>query len=195
MSKTERRRIRVSSSIDKLPSNIKAQLDERLTNIGNTYRELSDWLKSEGFEISKSAVGRYAIRTTKAAQRIAETLQRTQAIAQVVESHPNLDCTKAASLVLMDNLMQRMVTGEDDFSEMPVDKASRLIIAMSKTAIYEQRTRQEMKKKSELAFDQMEADLMATIRKYPELSEELRDILIRAREKVVTDGEDSKQLY
>lgn len=47
-----------------------------------------------------------------------------------------------------------------------------------------------MKKKAELAFDQMEVELMAAIKQHPELTEELRDVLARAREKVVTDGED-----
>ena len=82
MSKKERRRTRISSTIDKLPDDIKTELDVRLADTANTYEELSAWLKAEGYEISKSAIGRYAIRSTQAAQRVAETLQRTQAIAR-----------------------------------------------------------------------------------------------------------------
>lgn len=117
MSKGERRRTRISSTIDKLPDDIKTELDVRLADTANTYEDLSAWLKAEGYEISKSAIGRYAIRSTQAAQRVAETLQRTQAIAQAVEAHPDLDYTKAASMVLMDGLMQRVSTAEDDFAE------------------------------------------------------------------------------
>ena len=72
MSKAERRRTRVSSTIDKLPDDIKGQLDVRLADTSNTYEELAAWLKAEGYEISKSAIGRYAIRTTQAAQRVAQ---------------------------------------------------------------------------------------------------------------------------
>ena len=190
MSKNERRRTRVSSTIDKLPDDIKGQLDVKLSDTTNTYEELSVWLKSEGYEISKSAIGRYAIRTTKAAQRVAETIQRTQAIAQAVEAHPDLDYTKAASMVLMDGLMQRVSTAEDDFQEMPLDKAGRLIASLARNATYEKRVRADLKKKAELAFDQMEAELMAAIKQHPELAGELHDVLARAREKVLTDGED-----
>jgi hypothetical protein len=190
MSKKERRRTRVSSTIDKLPDDIKGQLDLKLSDTANTYEELAAWLKESGFEISKSAIGRYAIRSSKAAQRVAETLQRTQAIAQAVEAHPDLDYTKAASMVLMDGLMQRVSTAEDDFAEMPLDKAGRLIASLSRNATYEKRVRQEMKKKAELAFEQMEAELMAAIKQHPELAGELRNVLARAREKVITDGED-----
>ena len=185
-----RRRTRISSTIDRLPDDVRTQLDLRLADTANTYEDLSVWLKSEGFEISRSAIGRYAIRSTTAAQRVAETLQRTQAIAKAVEEHPDLDYTKAASMILMDGLMQRVSTAEDDFAEIPLDKAGRLIASLSRNATYEKRTRADLKKKAELAFDQMEAELMAAIRQHPELSGELHDVLARAREKVLTDGED-----
>ena len=190
LSKKERRRTRISSTIDKLPDDIKTELDVRLADTANTYEELSAWLKAEGYEISKSAIGRYAIRSTQAAQRVAETLQRTQAIAQAVEAHPDLDYTKAASMVLMDGLMQRVSTAEDDFQEMPLDKAGRLIASLARNATYEKRVRQDMKKKAELAFEQMETELMAAIKQHPELAGELHDVLERAREKVLADGED-----
>ena len=188
--KGDRRRTRVSSSVDKLPDDIKGQLDAKLMDTANTYEELSEWLKAEGYEISKSAIGRYAIRSTQAAQRVAETLQRTRAIAQAVEAHPELDYTKAASMVLMDGLMQRVSTAEDDFAEMPLDKAGRLIASLSRNATYEKRVRADLKKKAELAFDQMETELMTAIKQHPELAGELHDVLVRAREKVLTDGED-----
>lgn len=177
----------MSSTVDKLPDEIKTELDLRLADTANTYEEIAAWLKSEGYDISKSAIGRYSIRSTQAAQRVAETLQRTQAIAQAVEAHPDLDYTKAASMVLMDGLMQRVSTAEDDFSSMPLDKAGRLIASLSRNATYERRVRQDMKKKAELAFDQMEAELMAAIKQHPELVGELHDVLTRAREKVVAD--------
>ena len=179
----------MSSTVDKLPDEIKTELDLRLADTANTYEEIAAWLKSEGYDISKSAIGRYSIRSTQAAQRVAETLQRTQAIAQAVEAHPDLDYTKAASMVLMDGLMQRVSTAEDDFSSMPLDKAGRLIASLSRNATYEKRVRQDMKKKAELAFDQLEAELMAKIKQHPELAGELHDVLSRAREKVLTDGD------
>ncbi|GAA6386440.1 hypothetical protein I310019A7_24310 [Lawsonibacter asaccharolyticus] len=190
MSKQERRRTRISSTIDRLPDDVKMELDLRLSDTANTYEDLSSWLKGEGYEISKSAIGRYAIRSTQAAQRVAETLQRTQAIAQAVEAHPDLDYTKAASMVLMDGLMQRVSTAEDDFAEMPLDKAGRLIASLARNATYEKRVRQDMKRKAELAFDQLESELMTAIKQHPELAGELHDVLGRAREKVLDDGED-----
>lgn len=187
MDKKERRRTRISSTINKLPDEIRVQLDTQLADTTNTYEELAQWLKSEGYAISKSAIGRYSIRSNQAAQRVAETLQRTQAIARAVEQHPDLDYTKAASMVLMEGLMQKVSTAEDEFQEMPLDKAGRLIASLSRNATYDKRVRQDMKKKAELAFEQMETELMAAIKQHPELVGELRDVLARAKEKVIPD--------
>lgn len=186
----KRRRTRVSSSIDRLPPELKTQLDMKLTDTSNTYVELSEWLKAEGYDISKSAIGRYAIRSSKAAERVAETLQRTAAIAQAVEAHPDLDYTSAASMVLMDGLMRRVSTAEDEFNEMPLDKAGRLIASLARNATYEKKVRAELKKKAELAFDQMEAELLGLIKQDAALAAELSSVIAKAREKVLADAED-----
>lgn len=186
----DKKRRRVSGSIDGLPDDVRGQLDAKLINTSNSYADLVLWLEVEGYKISKSAIGRYAIRSNEAAQRVVETLQRTQMIAQAVEARPDMDYTKAASMVLMDGLMQKVATAEEEFQEMPLDKAGRLITALARNATYEKRVRQDMKKKAELAFDQMEAELMTAIKQHPELAGELHDVLARAREKVVTDGKD-----
>lgn len=183
----QRTRTRVCSSIDRLPEHIRSQIDAKLLDTSISFVSISAWLKEDGFEISKSAIGRYAIRSNKAAQRVAETLQRTKAIAAAVEQHPDLDYTKAASMVLMDGLMQKVSTAEEEFYEMPLDKAGRLISALSRNATYEKRVRMEMKKKAELAFDAMEAELISAMKQDPVLSAELHSILSRAREKVSAD--------
>ena len=185
----ERRRTRFSSKITQLPEELKERLDEKLLDTANTYEDIAEWLKTEGYDISKSAVGRYAIRANQATQRVVETLEKTKAIAAAVEKNPNLDYTRASRMVFMDGLMQRVSTAEEEFQEMPLDKAGRLIASLSRTETYEQRVRQDMKKKSELAFEQLEAELMAAIKQDPELTKELHSILSRAREKVLKDGD------
>lgn len=190
MSKEKRTSTRMRSSVDGLPEEMKRQLDIKLLDTSNSYTDLAVWLKLEGHAISRSAIGRYAIRSNQAATRVAETLRRTQAIAKAVEEHPDLDYTKAATMVLMDGLMQRVSTAEEEYQELPLDKAGRLIASINRAAIYEKKVRQDMKKKAELAFEQLEAELMGAIKQDEELAAELHRILIRSREKVIPGGED-----
>lgn len=183
----ERRRTRVNSKITQLPDDVKEQLDAQLLDTSNTYKDIEAWLKQKGYKISRSAVGRYAIRANQAAQRVAETLERTKAIAIAVEKNPDLDFTKASRMVLMDGLMQRVSTAEDDFAEMPLDKAGRLIASLSRVGIYEQKIIRDYKTKMQLAFEALEEDLLKAIKADPQLKQELHAVLQKARERILTD--------
>lgn len=185
----KRRRPRADSKITQLPVHMLDQVDAMIRDTSNTYADVSDWLKSQGYTISKSAVGRYAMHVNRAAQRVAETLERTKAIAEAVGNNPDMDYTKASRIIMMEGLIRRVSTAEDDFLQMPLDKAGRLIDSLSRTEAYEQKVRHDMRKKAELAFEQLETELMNAIKQDQGLAGELAAILSRAREKVLTDGD------
>jgi nucleoside-triphosphatase THEP1 len=182
-----RKRTRINSKITQLPDGIKEQLDAQLLDTSNSYSDIETWLKSQGYNISKSAVGRYAIRANKAAQRVVETLERTKAIAVAVDKSPDLDFTKASRMVMMDGLMQRVSTAEEDFAEMPLDKAGRLIASLSRVQVYDDKVKRDYKTKMELAFDGLEEELTKSIKADPQLTKELHSVLQKAREKMLSD--------
>lgn len=184
---SERRRTRINSKVTQLPEDIREELDAQLLDTANTYSDIAIWLKSKGYAISKSAIGRYAIRANKAAQRVAETLERTKAIAAAVDKNPDMDFTKASRMVMMDGLMQRVSTAEDDFAEMPLDKAGRLIASLSRVQVYEDKVKRDDKTKMELAFDGLEEELTKAIKADPQLTKELHSVLQKAREKMLSD--------
>ena len=66
----KRTRTRVSSKIDELPEALRVKVDVMLADTSNTYEYISQYLKQEGYEISKSSVGRYAMRSNTATQRL-----------------------------------------------------------------------------------------------------------------------------
>ena len=180
---------RTRSTITELPEKVQIELNQRLMANFESYGDTVKWLKSKGYTISRSALGRHARKSAVVAHRVSESLIQAQAVAQAVAAHPDLDYTSAAQVVLVRGLMERVSTAEEEFDEMPLDKVGRLIASLARNATYEKRVRAELKKKAELAFEQMETELMAAIRQHPELTGELHDVLSRAREKVLADGE------
>ena len=70
---------------------------------------------------------------------------------------------------------------------MPLDKAGRLITAISRTKVYKDRVKHDMKKKVELAFEGMEIDLMSAIKSDPALANQLKAVLEKAKEKMMQD--------
>lgn len=183
----ERSRNRTAGKIDSLPQEVKEQVDKMLMDTSITYTEITNWLVACGFEISRSAVGRYALRTNNLTSRMLEAQQRTEALVKVVQQNPDADYSEAGMRLLMDGLINRLATAEEEFDELPIDKAGKLITALSRTKVYKDKVKQDMQKKVELAFRGMEAEIMEALKADKQLSEDLKNILERAKAKMLED--------
>lgn len=183
-----RRRTRVNSKISQLPDEVKEQLDGLLLDTSNSYEDITQWLIAQGYEVSKSSVGRYAIRANEATQRVVEALEKTKAIIQAVEKNPDIDYTKASRIVMMDGLLKKVSTADEEFLEMPIDKAGRLIASLSRAEVYDQKAKRDWKDKMEIALDGFEVELMEKIKSDKELSKDVATMLKRIRDKI--NGED-----
>lgn len=73
------------SSIDVLPVEVKAWLDQELVTRNFTdYRAIAGLLAQRGYEISKSAVGRYGKKFKKEQQELKQSIEMAKAFAEVV---------------------------------------------------------------------------------------------------------------
>ena len=90
----KRTKQRITSKIDELPEDLGMKVDVMLADTSNTYEYISQFLKGEGYDISKSSVGRYATRTNNAMQRLLEAQAQTDRLIQVVKENPEADYTE-----------------------------------------------------------------------------------------------------
>ena len=144
-------------------------------------------MKGEGYAISKSSVGRYAMRSNTAMQRLLEAKEQTEKLVAVVQKNPDADYTEAAMVMLMDGLINKLATAEDEFDQMPLDKAGRLITSLSRTKVYKDRVRQDMQKKAELAFKELEGSMMKVIKEDEASRRFMQEILKKAKERMMSD--------
>lgn len=177
----------MSSKLDEIPEDLRLKVDVMLADTSNTYEYISQYLKEEGYDISKSSVGRYAMRSNTARQRLLEAQAQTEKLIQVVKDNPDADYSEAAILMTMNGLINKVATAEEEFQEMPLDKAGRLIASLSRTKIYKDKVKQDMKKKADIAFQEMEASMMQVIKNDPSLAEQLKKILTTAKERMLQD--------
>lgn len=182
-----RKRTRINSKIGQLPEAVQDQIDEMLLDTSITYDYIAKWLTDQGYEISRSAVGRYAVRANKAAARVAENLEQMEAVVRLAEKNPNVDYTKANRMLMMEGLSRRLSTAEDEWGDIPLDKVGRLVASLSRVYIAESRLKNDYKSKIDLAFEGMEAGLMGVIKSDPKLAGPLKDILAAAKEKMMND--------
>ena len=158
----KRSRTRVCSKLDELPEELRLKVDVMLADTSNTYEYISKYLKEEGYDISKSSVGRYAMRSNTATQRLLEAQAQTEKLIQVVKDNPNADYSEAAILMTMNGLINKVATAEEEFQEMPLDKA-------------------------DIAFQEMEAQMIGIIKNDPVMAEQLKNILTTAKERMLED--------
>lgn len=183
----KRTKQRITSKIDELPETLRMKVDVMLADTSNTYEYISQFLKGEGYDISKSSVGRYATRTNNAMQRLLEAQAQTDRLIQVIKENPEADYTEAAILLTMNGLLNKVATAEEEWDEMPLDKAGRLIASLSRTKVYKDRVKQEMKKKADIAFREMESEMLKVIKQDERSVEMLRQILAKAKERMMQD--------
>ena len=183
----KRTKQRITSKIDELPEGLRMKVDVMLADTSNTYEYISQFLKGEGYDISKSSVGRYATRTNNAMQRLLEAQAQTDRLIQVVKENPEADYTEAAILLTMNGLLNKVATAEEEFNEMPLDKAGRLIASLSRTKVYKDRVKQDMRRKADIAFREMESEILKVIKQDGKSAEQLKEILARAKERMMED--------
>ena len=176
----KRTKQRITSKIDELPEDLRMKVDVMLADTSNTYEYISQFLKGEGYDISKSSVGRYATRTNNAMQRLLEAQAQTDRLIQVVKENPEADYTEAAILLTMNGLLNKVATAEEEFNEMPLDKAGRLIASLSRTKVYKDRVKQDMRRKADIAFREMESEMLKVIKQDEKSAAQLKEILSKA---------------
>lgn len=183
----KRTKQRITSKIDELPEDLRMKVDVMLADTSNTYEYISQFLKGEGYDISKSSVGRYATRTNNAIQRLLEAQAQTDRLIQVVKENPEADYTEAAILLTMNGLLNKVATAEEEFNEMPLDKAGRLIASLSRTKVYKDRVKQDMRRKADIAFREMESEMLKVIKQDEKSAAQLKEILAKAKERMMED--------
>lgn len=180
----ERNRTRTQSSIEQLPPEVKLEVDCRLSDYKNTYDDICAWVKEQGYTISRSALCRYAKKSEAAFNRLKQAQEQTEKLVSYIQNNPDADFTEPAMKILTAGLIDRLATAEEEFENMPLDKAGRLVASLARTKTYKDKVRQDMQKKADLAFKEMEDDIMSVIKQDPESASRMKEILEKARERM-----------
>ena len=179
------RKPRSDSKMYQLPKDVLDQVNEMLLNENMKYSDIQHWLETEhGMKISLSSISNYAVKIYQAAQRVSDDLERTKFFIDYIGDKSELDASKATTAILKSGLLQKIATAEEEFNEMPVEKAGRLLVELNKAEIARERLELDYKKKMQLAFEAFETNIMNEVKKYPEIKEKFSCLLGELKEKM-----------
>lgn len=188
MEKEKIRKPRSDSKMYQLPKEVMNQVNDMLLNENMKYSDIQYWLETEhGFKISLSSISNYAIKIYRAAQRVSDDLERTKFFLDFIEDKSDVDTSKATTAILKSGLLQKIATAEEEFNELPIEKAGRLLVELNRTELAEKRLELDYKNKMVLAFEAVQDDLYRTMKQEPELNQKLIQVLKEFKERMKLD--------
>lgn len=127
---------RKHSIIDGLPADIKEAVEEMIRN-DFTYREIVDYIKGNGFDISVASVCRHAKGLNATLQSLRLAQENFRVITEEMDKYPDLDTTEGMVRLLSHLMMERVqsLTAEELMIVSP-DKLLKQVNNLVRTAAY-----------------------------------------------------------
>ena len=183
------RKPRSDSKMYQLPKDVLDQVNDMLLNENMKYSDIQHWLETEHhMKISLSSISNYAVKIYQAAQRVSDDLERTKFFIDYIGDKSELDASKATTAILKSGLLQKIATAEEEFNEMPVEKAGRLLVELNKSEIARERLELDYKKKTQLALEAFESNIMNEVKRYPEIREKFYCLFKELKEKMQVEN-------
>lgn len=169
---------RVRSRVDELPPEARERMDEMLADrINYTYQDIADELTEAGYPISKSAIGRYVMRTNKEMREITLMVKQQEALLYWMKDNPNYDAAQASLALLISRLSSRIINEPDMVGDIDADKAVGHIIRAIRASTQMERLAQIGGKASADARAQVMDEVRDALQKKPELYEQLMEMV------------------
>ncbi len=139
------------SKITGLPDDIKAALNQRLVRTGfSNYDDIAEWLKTQGYEISRSAVHRYGQNFEGRLAAIRMATEQAQAVAEAVKDDEGAMNAALISLVqekAFDVLINLQNDDAEAFQKI-FPKLGIMVSKLSKASVDQKKFAAEVRKKA-----------------------------------------------
>ncbi|MDD3415497.1 MAG: DUF3486 family protein [Lachnospiraceae bacterium] len=165
---------RSHGKIDGLPTELKHEVENRLLN-GETYEDISSYLREQGEEVHLSSVGRYGRKFLKRFESVRVAKEFAKLLAEDNADRPSTELHEANNLLASQLIMEAMVN--DDME--PDERAgiAKSIASLQRAQVSNEKLKLEARKESgavHVALNMMKEKVFAEIgANYPEIAQTL----------------------
>lgn len=169
---------RKHSKIDSLPNDIKEAVEEMIKS-DFTYREIVDYIKNQGFEISQSSVQRYASGLNETLQSLRMAQENFRAIMEETEKYKNLDVSDGILRLLSNQVFQSINNmPEDQINDVDFETLMKNAVALTKAIAYKKKIDVDTKTVLENGMEEFQSAIYeAMAQERPDLYRELKKYL------------------
>lgn len=128
---------RKCSKIDRMPLKVKDTVEQMMLNPTITYREIAEFIRKKGYEISLSSVQRHAANLNESASTLRMAQENFRVIMEEIEKYPNLDTTEGIIRLLSNHTMEAINNlPEERWKDLDPLKLMREATALTRAAAY-----------------------------------------------------------
>jgi len=144
------------SKVQALPEAVKSDLDKKLVAGGFCdYATLSDWLKEQGYEISKSSLHRYGSGFEQRLSAIKIATDQAQAIADTIGDDQGV-LGDALTRLIQEKTFQLLVEMESlSVEDVDFTKLGEMVAKLNKTALLQKKWISDMREKTAKTADEV----------------------------------------
>ena len=179
------KKFRTYRKIDHICPDLKDRLDIMLSDTSNTYEEITKWLNDEltkskaeldgePLRISRSAIGRYALRTKQLALRYAEAMDFVKEVVRMTKESPDENINEGVLHMGMLKLAEKLAT--EDFADISGAKAMELVTNISRTKAYKDKVYASLKSDVEKGYDLFMKRVAFELKEHPALLAQIEAI-------------------
>jgi len=138
-----------------LPESVRKELRRRLVEDNDTYDEITAWLNAEGYDISRSAVGRYGktffdiVKNMKVIEEQASTL--------ISDSENSMVLEEATTKLILNKLMELLMTDSVDLKRST--KIMTDLANLNKSTVSREKLKIEIRDRAQKVADDVSTEL------------------------------------
>ena len=169
------KKYRKHNKVYELPEEIRDEVDRRLMDTSITYSDISVWLLNQGYEVSKSTIGRYSLETKQLANRLMETQTRVREMMKIAKNTQDDELlTEGALQIAVGKLSEKIALIEEEMDDLPPEKAIDLMIKLSRAKAYKDKVYADLRGEFDLAHKRFKEAVYAELEaSHPEIVEQL----------------------
>ena len=132
------------SSVTAVPDEVRVALDERLrASSFSGYEGLSEWLKEQGFQISRAALQRYGSKMEKRLDQLKTASDKAREVIEACQDEGGNIVAQAAANAIQTQIFETLI---DDENPLDLDELTTASVALAKAAPVGIKLRDEQRK-------------------------------------------------
>ena len=169
------------SKIDKLPESVVVAVNDAIVNKRKTYKEIEEWLKADGYDISQASVQRYGKNFLAKLERITAAREQAKTIIET-SSGMKTEMSEATSTVAFQLLMDMLINTDSKDIDKNTLNAIKTLAALERSTVSREKLKMSYDKGVKEASERIKRQMQEELRNYPELIEQMYKIIDDAKE-------------